>query len=533
MLSLSFNNILFIDNILVILKMDKEIIFNNNFYELDFFYDFYICFHILPEILLILFILYNLISFFDDIYKPIFQLYRWFFLYFIILINFILKFMYFSWIPTKIILGFSWINCLYVLISKLVIILLTILILWISKKKIKTLTAINVMLEFPLILSFSILFMFFLTSSYDFFCVYLSIEGLSLTLYVLATIVYKNIISIEATIKYFSLGAVSSGILLLGISIIFSLIGSLDFLVIQLYLGSLKSYCHFLEIKLGFTLILFSFLFKISAFPCHIWVADVYEGIWTPITFFFAVVIKICLFLFFSRLMFNVLFNILFCFQLLLSFVAIGSIFIGAFGALKQVRIKRFIAYTSINQVGFLILGIASCNLIGLIGIFLYLIMYAIMNILFFSIILNTEHIITQRSMIYLSDFYMFSLFNNENSKYLILTLMSMAGLPPLGGFIGKLFLYFAIIEARLDYILILSLVISILSTYYYLGLVRHILFEKCYNLKLYYYIKKNNINKLLNFFSIILISFSLLLPYIFPIIISFSLSCVWPLIWY
>jgi hypothetical protein len=96
MLSLSFNNILFIDNILVILKMDKEIIFNNNFYELDFFYDFYICFHILPEILLILFILYNLISFFDDIYKPIFQLYRWFFLYFIILINFILKFMYFS-----------------------------------------------------------------------------------------------------------------------------------------------------------------------------------------------------------------------------------------------------------------------------------------------------------------------------------------------------------------------------------------------------------------------------------------------------
>jgi NADH-quinone oxidoreductase subunit N len=225
--------------------------------------------------------------------------------------------------------------------------------------------------------------------------------------------------------------------------------------------------------------------------------------------------------------MFNVLFNILFCFQLLLSFVAIGSIFIGAFGALKQVRIKRFIAYTSINQVGFLILGIASCNLIGLIGIFLYLIMYAIMNILFFSIILNTEHIITQRSMIYLSDFYMFSLFNNENSKYLILTLMSMAGLPPLGGFIGKLFLYFAIIEARLDYILILSLVISILSTYYYLGLVRHILFEKCYNLKLYYYIKKNNINKLLNFFSIILISFSLLLPYIFPIIISFSLSCI------
>lgn len=225
--------------------------------------------------------------------------------------------------------------------------------------------------------------------------------------------------------------------------------------------------------------------------------------------------------------MFNVLFNILFCFQFLFSFIAIGSMIVGAFGALKQTRIKRFIAYTSINQVGFLLLGIASCNLIGLISIFIYLILYILMNIIFFSIILNTEHIITQRNMIYLSDFYMFSLFNNETSKYLVLTLMSMAGLPPLGGFIGKLFLYFSIIEARLDYILILSLLISILSTYYYLSLIRHILFEKCYNFKLYYYIKKNNINKLLNFFSIILIIFSLLLPYFFPIIISFSLSCI------
>lgn len=533
MLNLNLNNILFIDNIIVYLKIDKEIIFNNNFYELDFFYNFYTCLYILPEILLLLFIFYNLISFFSDIYKPIFQLYRWFFLYFIILIIFLIKIIYFSWIPTKIILGFSWINCLYILVSKFIIILFTMLILWISKKKLKTLTAINVMLEFPLILSFSLLFMFFLTSSYDFFCVYLSIEGLSLTLYVLATIVYKNIISIEATIKYFSLGAISTGILLLGISIIFSLIGSLDFLIVQLYLGSLKSYSHFLELKLGFALILFSFLFKISAFPCHIWVADVYEGIWTPITFFFAVIIKACLFLFLSRLMFNVLFNILFCFQFLLSFIALGSMIVGAFGALKQTRIKRFIAYTSINQVGFLLLGIASCNLIGLISIFIYLILYIFMNIIFFSIILNTEHIITQRNMIYLSDFYMFSLFNNETSKYLVLTLMSMAGLPPLGGFIGKLFLYFSIIEARLDYILILSLLISILSTYYYLSLIRHILFEKCYNFKLYYYIKKNNINKLLNFFSIILIFFSLLLPYFFPIIISFSLSCIWPLIWY
>jgi NADH-quinone oxidoreductase subunit N len=112
--------------------------------------------------------------------------------------------------------------------------------------------------------------MFLLSSSYDFFGIYLSIEGLSLTLYVLAGILYKNILSIEATIKYFSLGAISSGFLLLGISIIFGLVGSLDFLEIQIFLASYQLISHFFEIKIGFLFLLIGFLFKISAFPFHI-----------------------------------------------------------------------------------------------------------------------------------------------------------------------------------------------------------------------------------------------------------------------
>ena len=126
------------------------------------------------------------------------------------------------------------------------------------------------MVEFPLIISFSLLFMFLLSSSYDLFGVYLSIEGLSLTLYVLSAIMYQSILSIESTIKYFSLGAISSGILLLGISIIFGLIGSLDFLEIQIFLGSEQIVSHFLEIKIGFLFILIGFLFKIAAFPFHV-----------------------------------------------------------------------------------------------------------------------------------------------------------------------------------------------------------------------------------------------------------------------
>jgi NADH-quinone oxidoreductase subunit N len=441
--------------------------------------------------------------------------------------------MFYNWIPTQIILGFTWINCFYTIFSKLILISLTIIVFWISKNKLKNSIFLNCIIEFPLIISFSLLFMFLLTSSYDFFGVYLTIEGLSLTLYILGSVTYQSIVSIEGVLKYFSLGAISSGILLFGISIIFGVIGSLDFLAVQLFLSNSQILLHYLEIKFSILFLCIGFFFKISAFPFHIWIADVYEGIWTPITAFFAIVIKVCLVLFFLRLSFNVMFNIIFSFQSVFSFSAIGSICFGAFGALKQIRIKRFIAYTSINQIGFILLGIASCNFIGLVSSIIYIILYSLMSIIFFTLLLNTEHLINKRSMIYLSDLYSLSLYNNANSKYLILTTLSMAGLPPLGGFFGKLFLYFSIIEARLDSLLMVSLFISVMSTYYYLSFVRYIIFEKLYNYKLYYFIKKNKFNIILNFFSFFLISFCVYLPYIFSIVTSLALSCMWPLIWY
>jgi len=192
-------------------------------------------------------------------------------------------------------------------------------------------------------------------------------------------------------------------------------------------------------------------------------------------TAFFAIVVKACLMLFFVRLIFNVFFNILFFLQPILTFVALGSMFVGALGALKQVRIKRFIAYTSINQVGFMLLGIASCNLIGVVATLLYIVLYVIMSFIFFSLLLNSEHVITKKTMIYLSDLYSLILYHGESTKHFVLVMLSMAGLPPLGGFLSKLFIYFATIEARLDITLICALLLSILSTYYYLSFVRYI----------------------------------------------------------
>lgn len=127
------------------------------------------------------------------------------------------------------------------------------------------------MIEFPLTVGFSVFFMFLLTSSYDFFGVYLSIEGLSLTLYVMAAMLYNGVVSIESAIKYFSLGAISSGILLFGISILFAVVGALDFLEIYLFLGNEFQYeFSFSEVKFAFLCILFGLFFKISAFPCHV-----------------------------------------------------------------------------------------------------------------------------------------------------------------------------------------------------------------------------------------------------------------------
>jgi len=485
--------------------------------ELNFSYYLCVLFDTLPEFLLTLFIIYNLFNFSNNFSESLFQVHLCFLIYSIVLLSLLIEIPFYFCLQTNVMFGYCWINSIYIIISKIAILSLILVFLLISRKKIKAVIKLNLAWELPLVLSYSILFMFFLTSSYDLFGVYLSIEGLSLTLYVLSALVSKSITSIEATVKYFSLGAISTGILLLGISIIYGLVGCLDFITIQLYLGDVRSYYHFLELKFGLVLILISFFFKISVFPCHVWIADVYEGVWTPITFFMSVVIKLTLILFFIRFFFSVLFNVIFCFQFLLCFVSLGSLLIGALGALKQTRIKRFIAYTSINQVGFIMLGVSSCNNTGLASVIVYLTAYIFMSIIFFIIVLNTEHIVTQKSLVHISDLYLYSQSNNRNSKYLLLTLMSMSGIPPLGGFVGKLYVYLSIVEARLDYIFLASLLISILSTYYYLSLVRHILFEKCFNLKLYYLSNKSSLSGTLKT--------SALMLTIYPLFIGLKIS--------
>ena len=226
-------------------------------------------------------------------------------------------------------------------------------------------------------------------------------------------------------------------------------------------------------------------------------------------------------------------FNFIFSFQRVLVFVSFGSISVGAFGALKQVRIKRFLAYTSINQVGFILLGVACCNLAGIVATLIYIVFYAIMSVVFFAMILNIEHVVTRRTMLYLSDLSSISLNNSElGGKYLIIVILSMGGLPPTGGFFGKVLIYFAAMEARLDFIVFLSLCLSVISTYYYLSLIQYLCFERRRVLKLFLYKRKVVLDSLLQILSMLLLFAFVGLPYSFLIITSLALSCLCPIIW-
>jgi NADH-quinone oxidoreductase subunit N len=182
--------------------------------------------------------------------------------------------------------------------------------------------------------------------------------------------------------------------------------------------------------------------------------------------------------LFFFRLIFNVLGSSIYLFQSLFIFVSCGSILVGALGALNQTRVKRFLAYASINQVGFILIGVSSCNFMGLFISLIYLLLYVVTSLGFFTIFLNVQHIRSRRGIIYLCDLQSLSYYDSEISKHLTIIILSMSSLPPLGGFFGKFFIYIVTIKSSLDALNCYSLLVSIISAFYYISMLRYLYFE-------------------------------------------------------
>jgi NADH-quinone oxidoreductase subunit N len=334
------------------------------------------------------------------------------------------------------------------------------------------------LIEFPLVICFALFFMLLLVSSFNVFGAYLSLEGLTFSLYLLAGMNYNAQNSLEAGIKYFCLGALSSGFLLFGVALVFIMTKTLDFSELRFLFNGVGQIPLLLSFALIF--IFFGFWFKLSIFPCHAWTPDVYEGVLSPVTLFFATIVKLCVFSFFVRVLFFLLGGSAFIFfwQPLFLLAAAGSIVFGALGALLQTKLKRFIGYTSINQMGYLFIGVSSGDLLGLQASFLYLFFYLIMGFSFFSILLHVSNKDTGKEVLFVNQLGLLGLQHRNLAAILAVVLFSMAGVPPLSGFFGKFFLFFSAFQAGNHGLVFLGLVMNVVSAFYYLRIVKCIFFD-------------------------------------------------------
>jgi NADH-quinone oxidoreductase subunit N len=339
------------------------------------------------------------------------------------------------------------------------------------------------LMEYPLLFLLTTIFLLLLVSSYNLMTLFLSLIGFSLNVYVLLLYDSFNHASREAGIKYFYLSSFSSGLIISGIFFAYLIFHNLNFLSIAwiLHHWSLSPNIglHTMLIYVMLFFLLLGFLFKLAAFPCHLWAPEVYDGSPHPITALFILPIKVATFGIFLRLLNYTFADLYFVWSYIIWMSAFFSMIWGCFGALGEQLIKRFLAYSSINQMGFLFMGLACGTFEGLRASLLYLLLYILMNLGFFIFFLNTNEIQTHRAMLYLTDFNDYVRDNYLYSVTLVIIFFSMAGIPPLGGFFGKYFLFWHSFETGHYLLVITGMITSLIATYYYLRVIKIMWFEQ------------------------------------------------------
>lgn len=322
--------------------------------------------------------------------------------------------------------------------------------------------------EYSILITIALLGMMIILSANDLIVLYLGIELLSLTLYILATLNNKGELSTEAGLKYFIIGAVSSGILLLGCSLIYSTTGLTGY-------TELENYMIYTNTKnIGGILIVISMMVKLAAAPFHMWAPDVYDGSPTIITAFFAIVPKIALFGTLVSLLSGPFLGLIEKYQELIMISAALSIVVGTLGALNQFKLKRLMAYSAISHIGFILIGLSTVSLNGLIATLIYFILYIIMSLLTFSIILN----IAPNSANPITLLVGLSRINPLLSLCFALSLLSIAGVPPLAGFLSKFYIITSALQSNMWVITIIAIIASMVSAFYYLQLIKLMWFK-------------------------------------------------------
>jgi NADH-quinone oxidoreductase subunit N len=326
--------------------------------------------------------------------------------------------------------------------------------------------------EYAVLILLSTLGMMLLSSAADLIALYLGLEVMSLALYVLAAIQRDSVRSTEAGLKYFVLGALSSGMLLYGASLIYGFTGTVNFA------GIAKASSEGgVGLIFGLVFLFAGFCFKVSAVPFHMWTPDVYEGAPTPITAFFSAAPKVAGIAMFVRATISAFPGITAEWQQILVFVAIASMALGSFAAIGQRNIKRLMAYSSIGHMGFALIGLAAGTEQGVRGVMIYMAIYLAMTLGSFACIMamrsnggNVENI---------ADLSGLARTRPTMAFFFALLLFSLAGVPPLAGFFAKFYVFLAAIEAGLYTLAVIGILTSVIGAYYYLMIVKVMCFDE------------------------------------------------------
>ena len=326
--------------------------------------------------------------------------------------------------------------------------------------------------EYAILVVLSTVGMMVLISAGDLIMLYLGLELMSLALYVVAASHRDDTKSTEAGLKYFLLGALSSGMLLYGASLIYGFTGTVSFAGIAAEAKSGN-----IGLLFGLVFLLAGLCFKVSAVPFHMWTPDVYEGAPTPVTAFFASAPKVAALAVFARVALTAFPGIVPQWQQIVVFVSIASMALGSFAAIGQKNIKRLMAYSSIGHMGFALVGLAAGTEQGAQGVLVYIAIYVAMTLGTFAIILAMKR--NGRAVETIGDFAGLSRTNPVLAFFFAMFLFSLAGIPPLAGFFAKFYVFLAAIKAGLFTLAVIGVVTSVVGAFYYLAIVKVMYFDE------------------------------------------------------
>jgi len=356
------------------------------------------------------------------------------------------------------------------IVMKILTLLFSIFVLLLSKEYLKINNIDKI--EYPIIVLGSVLGILIMISSYDLIVFYLGLELQSLCLYILASFKRDDERSTEAGLKYFVLSALASGLLLYGCSLIYGFTGSTNFEIISTNLNDQN-----IGTIYGIIFIIVGLAFKVSAVPFHMWTPDVYEGSPTSVTSFFALIPKIAALTVFIRFMYVPFVNVISQWQMIIVFLSIASMVLGAVAAIGQNNIKRLMAYSSIGHMGYALAGLSTGTIAGIQSTIIYLIIYLVMNLGAFGCIfmLKRENTFYEN----INDLSGLSKNHPMLALSFLVILFSLAGIPPLAGFFAKFYIFMSVIESKMYVLAIIGLLTTVVSAFYYLRIIKIIYFDK------------------------------------------------------